>query len=127
MANFPYETQVQKFNLAVFQSCNSARDGVEGFTSLATVAYNTGKVGTAIGFRNEVSWITNAPGDNLAGDAFARRFWSDLKSGTTYATALVDAAAAGGGSTYGYNSYVLLHHSGAPTSLRPAQYYVPQG
>jgi hypothetical protein len=29
-----------KFNLAVFQSCNSALDGADGFQSLATTAYN---------------------------------------------------------------------------------------
>jgi hypothetical protein len=123
--NYPYETQMQKFNLAVFQSCNSALDGADGFTSLATEAYDLGVVGTAIGFRDEVSWITNAPGDNLAGDAFARRFWSDLQSGRTYDSALVDAANAGGGSTYGYSSYVYLHDPAAPSTLRPAQYFAP--
>jgi hypothetical protein len=123
--NYPYESQLQKVNLAVFQSCNSARDGVLGYTSLATVAYNTGLVGTAIGFKNEVSWVTNAPGDNLAGDAFARRFWGDLQSGSTYSSALVDGANAGGGSTYGYSSYVYLHDPKAPSALRPAKYFVP--
>ncbi len=125
VVNYPYETQLQKVNLAVFQSCNSARDGVQGYTSLATVAYNTGLVGTAIGFQNEVSWITNAPGDNLAGDAFARRFWSDLQGGRSYSSALADAALAGGGTTYGYSSYVIKHDPKAPSTLRPAQYFVP--
>src|SRR5437764_813207 len=91
LVNHLYETQMAKFNLAVFQSCNSAQDGVFGYDSLATVAYNLGLVGTAIGFRDEVAWITNAPGDNLAGDAFARTFWADLQNGRTYDVALVDA------------------------------------
>lgn len=123
----PYETEMQKFNLAIFQSCNSAQDGANGFSSLATVASNTGNVGTSIGFRNEVAWITNAPGDNIAGDAFARRFWSDLKNGSSYGAAVVDATSAAGGATYGYSSYVIHHQSGAPYYLSPAQYYIPSG
>jgi hypothetical protein len=122
--NYPYETQMQKFNLAVFQSCNSALDGALGYSSLATQAFNLGVVGSAIGFKDEVAWITNAPGDNLAGDAFARRFWSDLQSGRTYSSALVDAVNAGGGATYGYSSYVYLHDAAAPSTLRPAQYFL---
>ncbi|HVV12018.1 hypothetical protein [Amycolatopsis sp.] len=47
LVNYPYESQMAKFNLAVFQSCNSAQDGALGYTSLATVAYNTGLVGTS--------------------------------------------------------------------------------
>ena len=124
LVNIPYESEMQKFNLAIFQSCNSARDGVQGYTSLMTVAADTGKVGTAVGFVDEVAWITNAPGDNLAGDGFARRFWGDLRSGRTYGSALVDAANVGG-SQYGYLSYRMRHASNAPTALRPASYYVP--
>jgi len=125
MVNVPYESQMQKFNLAVFQSCNSGRDGVQGYNSLATIAYSLGVVGTSIGFKDEVSWITNAPGDNVAGDAFARRFWSDAKAGTDYLTALIDGVNAAGGSTYGYSSYVYLHDPSAPNHLRPAQYFLP--
>ena len=125
LTNYPYNSEMTKFNLALFASCNSARDGVFGLQSLATVAFNTGNVGTAIGFRNEVAWLANKPNANVAGDAFARTFWADLKSGTTYSTALVDAVNAAGGSTYGWSSYVYKHHAGAPTRLRAAQYYVP--
>jgi hypothetical protein len=125
LKTYPYNTQMQKFNLALFMSCNSGHDGVNGYQSLSTVAFNTGQVGTSIGFYNEVSWITNAPGDNLAGDAFARKLWSDLQAGKTYATALVDAANAGGGSTYGWNSYRESHASNAPNTITPPQTYVP--
>jgi hypothetical protein len=121
----PYNSEMQKFDFAIFMSCNSAHDGVGGFNSLATVAYSTGHVGTAIGFYNEVSWIANAPGDNVAGDAFARKFWGDLRSGTTWATALADGANAGGGSTYGWSTYREDHQSNAQNHLSPSGYYVP--
>jgi hypothetical protein len=120
----PYVTEMQKFQLALFQSCNSAQDGVQNYDSPAFMAYYYGNVGTVIGFHDEVYW-DNVPGDNATGDGFAHRFWSDAKAGSDYLTSLVDAANAGGGSQYGYGSYVYLHQTGAPTTLRPASYYVP--
>jgi len=124
LVTYPYNTEMQKFDFAIFMSCNSGHDGVNGFNSLMTTAFNTGKVGTTIGFYNEVSWITNAPGDNLAGDAFARKFWNDLGGGTTWATALVDGANAAGG--YGWSSYRIDHNSAAPNRLTTANsYYIP--
>ena len=125
MVNYPHVTEMTKFNLAVFQSCESARDGAYGYTSLATLASQTALVGTAIGFVTPVAWIRNSPGNNVAGDAFARRFWGDLRNGTDYKTALVAAVNAAGGSTYGYSGYRYLHRAGAPVRLSPPSYYVP--
>ncbi|MFL6240640.1 MAG: hypothetical protein ACJ735_14235 [Actinomycetes bacterium] len=119
---YPYETQMQKFKLALFQSCNSAQES-SLYPSLVTVAFRAGNVGTAIGFRDAVAYIINAPGDNIAGDAFARRFWYDANRGHTFATSVVDASNAAGGRTYGYSSYVIKHHPKAGTTLRPAGYY----
>ena len=124
LLQLPYASAMANSTLALFQSCNTAEDGVLGYTSPATIAFRDAMVGTVIGFRDEV-FFQLAPGTNLTGDAFARRFWSNTQSGKDYLTSLVDAVNASGGSQYGYTSYVYLHHDGAPTRLRPATYYVP--
>ncbi|MDQ1683909.1 MAG: hypothetical protein QOC82_646 [Frankiaceae bacterium] len=114
LTQYPYETAFTRINLAVFDSCESAHDGVNGFTSLATEAFDN-FAGTAIGWRKAIA----------GRDEFSRRFFSDLDDGqATYYNALVDAANNAGPATRNYTSYVYKHRSGAPTTLRPASFYV---
>jgi hypothetical protein len=110
-----------KLNLAVLQSCQTARSG-SAFTDMTTLVNQNG-AGTAIGFRDDVSFPVNAPESNLYGSAWANRFWADLAGGASYAAATVDASNAVG-NAYGYGSYVVQHTPGAPNSLYPAQYYL---
>lgn len=114
LTQYPYETAFTRVNLAVFDSCESAHDGVNGFTSLATEAFDN-FAGTAIGWRKTIA----------GRDEFSRRFFSDLDDGgATYSNALIDAANNAGPGTLNYTSYVYKHRGGAPTTLRPATYYV---
>lgn len=120
--SLPYGDAMPKFGLAVFQSCFSAAASVDGYKSLADASYAR-RVGTSIGFTGLVYWLSNQPNANVAGDAWARRFWSDTKAGLSYGTALVNASNAAGGATYGHHRYRILRNANAPAGLRPAAYY----
>lgn len=117
LAMTPYNTEMTGFELAVFASCNSGRNGAYGYASLVKSATDAG-VDNVIGFKQKIYWIADTPNANLAGDAFLRTFWKDLRSGATYDAALADAATAAGG--YGFNSYVHNREAGTPNRPIPS-------
>ena len=121
ITQYPYEQTMERFNLALFQSCDSAHDGVGGYSSLVTEAT---KVGTAIGFLKAI-YAVGGPGSNLGSDAFSRRFWSDTANGASYRTATVNAVNAAGGTRYNFAYYVIKQAANAQTGLYPASFNTP--
>lgn len=105
-----------KANLALFEDCATAYWHLEGYINMAEIAYDA-NAGTAIGFKGDTA--------ALSGNPWGVRFWNDLQNGMSYSSALVDATNLVSSSVYRYDTYVQYHHAGAPTTLRPAGFYVP--
>jgi hypothetical protein len=112
------EPNTYRVNLAVLQACATASNATG--SSLAG-ALNYWGAGTSIGFVEDTLESLNVDNSRQYGNAWAYRFWSDLRAGATYSTALINAANSVGGQ-YGYGSWVQFHRAGAPVSLYPAQY-----
>jgi len=114
---------LDEINLVVLQGCVTANnsDGV----SMAEAAYDAG-AGTTIGFTQNITFVDGQANYNKWGYAWGSHFWSDLQNGSSYYGSMIDASNyenSVSGGWYGYNSYYMYQAPGAPTSLRPAQYW----
>jgi hypothetical protein len=115
--------ELDEINLVVLEECNTANNS--NATSIGQAAFNAG-AGTVIGFTKLISFAVNSTNDNRWGYAWANKFWSDLQSGSTYYTSMIDASNyenSQSGGWYGYDGYYMFHGTGAPTTLAPATYW----
>jgi hypothetical protein len=115
--------ELDEINLVVLEGCVTANNS-DG-ESMAQAASKAG-AGTTIGFLQNIDFSAGTNNLNRYGYAWGSHFWADVQNGSSYSGSMIDAANyenSVSGGWYGYNSYYMYHSSGAPNSLRPAQYW----
>jgi hypothetical protein len=121
--------ELSDINLVVLQGCVTANNS-DG-NSIAQAAWNSSGYGTVIGFTQNITFALYSANYDQWGYAWGSRFWSDLNNGSSYSSAMIDAANyeySQSGGWYGYDSYYMYggYNPYGQASLYPAQYSFPE-